>query len=131
MNGAPCQLAQTQDQHSHGSPTTVVREIVRSAPVWRAGGGRTRLVGSAWRRLAIVLLALALPATLSLLIWTVERLRLPTPAHLELSCSGYELNVQFHPTFRRRMRSRGCFVSPVAKDGSGSRGWLAITWAPE
>ncbi|HKM56559.1 MAG TPA: hypothetical protein VJY33_24355, partial [Isosphaeraceae bacterium] len=42
----------------------------------------------------IVLLALALPIALGSLIWMVERLRLPTPAHLELVCAGYELNVQ-------------------------------------
>jgi len=42
----------------------------------------------------IVLLALGLPVALGSLIWMVERLRLPTPAHLELICSGYELNNQ-------------------------------------
>ena len=68
-----------------------------SAPVWVRGRGQNPLGRQCWRRLAIVLLALALPATLSLLIWTVERLRLPTPAHLELVCSGYELNVQIPP----------------------------------
>jgi hypothetical protein len=42
----------------------------------------------------IVLLALTLPVALGALIWLIERMRLPNPAHLELVCAGYELNVQ-------------------------------------
>src|SRR4051794_30665593 len=65
-----------------------------SAPAWRRSRGEDPQRRVRWRRPVIVLLALLLPALLGWLVWLVQQLRLPTPAHLEVVCAGYELNVQ-------------------------------------
>ncbi len=69
-------------------------EASSAGPAWTRARGRNPLGQQRWRWPAIILLALALPIALGSLIWMVQRLRLPTPAHLELVCAGYELNVQ-------------------------------------
>ncbi len=65
-----------------------------AGPAWTRARSLKPYRQQHWRWPVIVLLALALPVVLGSLIWMVQRLRLPTPAHLELVCAGYELNVQ-------------------------------------